>query len=56
MLLAVVASSYLVRAIPLSMPLPLVQIALGTVVSTVSIQSVVLNPEIFFLLYMRLRC
>ncbi|TXH75795.1 Na+/H+ antiporter [Thiobacillus sp.] len=52
MLLAVVASGYLVRTVPLSIPLPLVQIALGAGVSAVSIHSVVLDPEIFFLLFL----
>ncbi len=52
MLLAVVVSGYLVRTIPFSIPLPLVQIALGALVSTVSIHSVVLDPEIFFLLFL----
>lgn len=52
MLLAVVASGYLVRTVPLSIPLPLVQIALGAGVSAISIHSVVLDPEIFFLLFL----
>ncbi|MGV8934305.1 MAG: Na+/H+ antiporter [Gallionellaceae bacterium] len=52
MLLAVVASGYLVRTIPLSIPLPLVQIALGAVVAAVSTRGVVLDPEIFFLLFL----
>ncbi len=52
MLLAVVASGYLVRTVPLSIPLPLVQIALGAVVSAFSIHSVVLDPKIFFLLFL----
>jgi Na+/H+ antiporter len=52
MLLAVVASGYLVRTVPLSIPLPLVQIAFGAVVSVVSVHSVELNPEIFFLLFL----
>jgi CPA1 family monovalent cation:H+ antiporter len=52
MLLAVVASGYLVRAVPFSIPLPLVQIALGAAVSAISIHSVVLDPEIFFLLFL----
>ncbi|CAM5541397.1 hypothetical protein RLIN73S_06404 [Rhodanobacter lindaniclasticus] len=33
MLLAVVASGYLVRMLPFSLPLPLVQIALGAVIA-----------------------
>lgn len=54
MLLAVVASGYLVRVIPSSIPvpLPLVQIALGAVISGVFGQGVTLEPEIFFLLFL----
>ncbi|MDD5364213.1 MAG: Na+/H+ antiporter [Gallionellaceae bacterium] len=52
MLLAVVVSGFLVRAIPLAIPLPLVQIALGAVVAAVSTHGVVLDPEIFFLLFL----
>jgi CPA1 family monovalent cation:H+ antiporter len=36
MLLAVITSSYLVRALPFSVPLPLVQIALGAVIAGIS--------------------
>ncbi|QAU34962.1 Na+/H+ antiporter [Janthinobacterium sp. 17J80-10] len=52
MLLAVVASGYLVRALPVSLPLPLVQIALGAVISGVFKQGVMLDPHIFFLLFL----
>ncbi|TCS35965.1 sodium/proton antiporter (CPA1 family) [Paucimonas lemoignei] len=52
MLLAVVASGYLVRALPISLPLPLVQIALGAVISGVFKQGVILEPHIFFLLFL----
>ena len=52
MLLAVVASGYLVRALPFSTPLPLVQIALGAVIAGMSGHGVVLDPEIFFLLFL----
>jgi Na+/H+ antiporter len=52
MLLAVVASGYLVRALPFSMPLPLVQIALGAIIASMSAHGVVLDPEIFFLLFL----
>ncbi len=52
MLLAVVGSGYLVRTVPWSIPLPLVQIALGAVVAAVTTQGVVLDPEIFFLLFL----
>lgn len=52
MLLAVVASGYLVRALPFSVPLPLVQIALGALIAGISSHGVVLDPEIFFLLFL----
>lgn len=52
MLLAVLASGYLVRMLPFSLPLPLVQIGLGAVIAGVFNQGVTLNPEIFFLLFL----
>ncbi len=52
MLLAVVASGYLVRIVPFSLPLPLVQIALGAVIAGGFHHGVVLEPEIFFLLFL----
>lgn len=52
MLLAVVASGYVVRALPVSLPLPLVQIALGAVIAGVFKQGVMLDPHIFFLLFL----
>ncbi len=52
MLLAVAASGYLVRTLAFSIPLPLAQIALGAVVAAVSTHGVVLDPEIFFLLFL----
>ncbi|THF65455.1 Na+/H+ antiporter [Pseudothauera nasutitermitis] len=52
MLLAVVASGYLVRVVPFSLPLPMVQIALGAVIAGVFGHGVRLDPEIFFLLFL----
>jgi len=52
MLLAVLASGYLARVLPFSLPLPLVQIALGAVIAGVLNEGVVLEPEIFFLLFL----
>jgi len=52
MLLAVVLSAYLVRLVPVSIPLPLIQIALGALISAAPIPSVVLDPNIFFLLFL----
>jgi len=52
MLLAVVASGYLVRILPFAVPLPLVQIALGAAISGTTAHGVRLEPHIFFLLFL----
>lgn len=52
MLLAVLASGYLQRMLPWSLPLPLVQIALGAVISGVFHEGAPLDPELFFLLFL----
>ncbi len=52
MLLAVVGSGYLVRMLPFSLPLPLVQITLGAVIAGVFKHGVALDPAIFFLLFL----
>ncbi|MCC7634146.1 Na+/H+ antiporter [Stenotrophomonas rhizophila] len=52
MLVAVVASGYLVRVLPLSVPLPLVQIGLGAVIAGVFNRGHALQPEMFFLLFL----
>ncbi|HBK45563.1 MAG TPA: Na+/H+ antiporter [Xanthomonadaceae bacterium] len=52
MLLAVAASGYLIRILPFSLPLPLVQIALGAVISGVFDKGQELEPELFFLLFL----
>lgn len=52
MLAAVVASGIIVRAIPLAIPLPLVQIALGAAIAAGAYQRVELDPEVFFLLFL----
>ncbi len=53
MLAAVVASGILVRSIPLAVPTPLVQIALGAVIAAVpSLPDVHLDPDLFFLLFL----
>lgn len=49
---AVVGSGYLVRRLPVSLPLPLWQIALGAVSAGVFNQGAALAPEIFFLLFL----
>ncbi|MFT4198990.1 MAG: Na+/H+ antiporter [Pseudoxanthomonas sp.] len=51
MLLAVAASGFLVRLLPFSLPLPLVQIALGAVISLGN-RGVALDPELFFFLFL----
>lgn len=52
MLLAVVVSGYLVRALPVSIPLPLVQIGLGAIIAGVFKRGVTLDPDLFFLLFL----
>ncbi|HEU0197943.1 MAG TPA: Na+/H+ antiporter [Nevskiaceae bacterium] len=52
MLLAVLASSYLTRAIPVSLPTPIVQIVLGGIIAGVFHQGVTLEPAVFFLLFL----
>jgi CPA1 family monovalent cation:H+ antiporter len=52
MLLAVVASGYVVRVLPFPLPLPLAQIALGAVIEGVFGHGVTLEPDIFFLLFL----
>jgi monovalent cation/hydrogen antiporter len=52
MLAAVVVSGIIVRAVPLAIPLPLVQIALGAAIAGVANQRVGLDPEVFFLLFL----
>lgn len=52
MLAAVVASGYLVRILPFSLPLPLVQIGLGALISGVFKRGHALEPDMFFLLFL----
>jgi monovalent cation/hydrogen antiporter len=52
MLLAVIASGYVVRVLPLTLPLPLIQIALGAVIAGVFNHGVTLDPDVFFLLFL----
>ena len=52
MLAAVVVSGIIVRAIPLAVPTPLVQIALGAAIAGAEYHRVELDPEIFFLLFL----
>lgn len=52
LLLAVVLSDSILRLIPWPLPLPLVQIALGAAIGSVTDLGVVLNPELFFLLFL----
>lgn len=52
MLLAVVASGWMGRMLPFAVPLPLIQIALGAVISGVFGHGVTLEPDIFFLLFL----
>lgn len=52
MMAAVIVSAVFVRALPLAIPTPLVQIALGAAIATVSGHAVRLAPDIFFLLFL----
>lgn len=52
MLVAVVVSAILVRLLPLPIPTPLVQIALGAAITTMLDHKVVLDPDVFFLLFL----
>ncbi len=52
LLLAVVASSFLARMIPWAIPLPLLQVALGSAIAFFTDDRVELNPEIFFVLFL----
>jgi CPA1 family monovalent cation:H+ antiporter len=52
LLLAVIVSGILSRAIPVALPRPLFQIALGGVIGLVADWRVTLDPELFFLLFL----
>jgi monovalent cation/hydrogen antiporter len=52
LLLAVVVSGFVSRALPLPVPRPLVQIALGGIIGLSTNLRVELNPEIFFVLFL----
>ena len=52
MMLAVIASAYLVRLLPFSLPLPLFQIGLGAIISTFTGHGVQLDPALFFLIFL----
>jgi Na+/H+ antiporter len=52
LLVAVVISGIISRALPWPIPIPLVQIAFGALISLTSDQAIQLNPELFFLLFL----
>ena len=52
MLVAVVASGYLVRVLPIALPLPLVQIGLGVLIASMGWHPVRLDPHTFFILFL----
>jgi CPA1 family monovalent cation:H+ antiporter len=52
MLLAIVASGYLVRVLPVPVPIPLVQIVLGALVALFSKNAVELHPDIFLFAFL----
>ena len=51
LLLTVTASNFLARMAPFKLPLPLLQIVVGFAVSYATAFDIVLNPDIFFLLF-----
>lgn len=52
LLLAVVVSGWLQRGLPWSVPLPIVQIALGALIALAAKAPVTLDPDVFFLLFL----
>ena len=52
MFVAVIASGMVVRALPVAVPVPLIQIALGALISGVFHRGVRLEPDLFFLLFL----
>jgi CPA1 family monovalent cation:H+ antiporter len=52
LLLTVVLSGIIARALPFALPLPLVQIALGAAIGSIAHLRVELEPHIFFLLFL----
>jgi CPA1 family monovalent cation:H+ antiporter len=52
LLLAVVVSGGVARMLPISLPLPLVQIVIGALIAAVADLGVQLRPDIFFLLFL----
>ncbi len=52
LLLAVIVSGIVSRAVPLPLPRPLFQIALGAAIGLIADWRVTLDPEIFFLLFL----
>ncbi|HEY5759458.1 MAG TPA: Na+/H+ antiporter [Steroidobacter sp.] len=52
LLLAVVMSGWLQRGLPWSVPLPIVQIALGALIALIAKTPVMLDPDVFFLLFL----
>ncbi|MFQ1063279.1 Na+/H+ antiporter [Bordetella trematum] len=52
MLVAVMLSGVLVRLLPLAIPLPFIQIGLGFLIAAVFQRGVLIEPDIFFLLFL----
>ena len=52
MLLAVIASGYIGRMLPIAVPLPLIQITFGVIFQAVFQRGIQLDPDIFFLLFL----
>jgi CPA1 family monovalent cation:H+ antiporter len=47
LMLAIVASAWIVRALPLAIPLPLIQIGLGVLIALFTTESLTLDPQVF---------
>lgn len=52
MLGTVLLSGVLVRVLPFSMPLPLLQIGLGILIAAILDEGIILDPDVFFLLFL----
>ena len=51
MLIAILLSGVIGRVLPWGVPLPLIQILLGIIISSVFKEGISLNPEVFFLIF-----
>lgn len=52
MLIAIVVSGAIVRVLPFTIPLPLIQIGLGMIISGVFQEGITIEPEVFFFIFL----